>query len=64
MSQWWTSFELGWYYFWTCVTFLAMFTPRIGFFSVAWSNGLGWVSHASSIPAPWAVEVHALLSLA
>lgn len=44
VSQWWTRFELAWFYFWTTTTLLAMFFPGIGFFSVAARNGLRWVS--------------------
>lgn len=44
VSQWWTRFELAWFYFWTTTTLLVMFLPGIGFFSVAARNGLRWVS--------------------
>lgn len=44
MSQWWTGFETVWFYVWICLTLLAMFTPEFGFFTVALSGGISWVS--------------------
>lgn len=33
-----------WFYIWVCITLLAMFTPEFGFFTVALSGGVSWVS--------------------
>eukprot|EP00903_Cladosiphon_okamuranus_P010566 g9992.t1 len=44
VSQWYTAFEVAWFYCWLVITLLVMFLPRHGFFTLAFTRGVRWTT--------------------